>query len=68
MLHYTLLMLITHTPYHPPINTSYQHAYLITGRSPFLVDGSEYLTFQNIMSHADGRSELDYPEAIPRGK
>ena len=56
--------LSTH-PLHPPSPPTHAND---TGRSPFLEDGSEYLTFQNIMSHADGRSELQYPDTIPWGE
>ena len=47
----------------PPVNH-----FNDTGRSPFLENGSEYLTFQNIISHAEGRTELVYPETIPWGE
>ena len=41
------------------------HLRPITGRSPFLVDGSEYLTFQNIMSHATLHStNAHYPHTL----
>ena len=37
-----------------------------TGRSPFLA-GSEYLTFQSILSHADGVEALAFPDSLSQG-